>query len=651
MEHINQLEAGTLLVGRYTIVKRVGGGGMGSVYLARDKRLAEANRAVKEMIGMFTDEASRKKAIEDFERESQLLASLDHPAIPTIYDYFVFEGCYYLVMKYINGGDLSGRLKDAAEGFIDERTVTQWGIEICDVLGYLHQREPPIIYRDMKPANVMLDERGRIQLVDFGIARFVAPTQKNVTAIGTMGYAPPELFAGRVEPRSDLYSLGATMFHLLTGRDPQDNPLLMFDFNRNPKPTEINPVLTTGIEEILIKTVEHKPTSRYASAMDMKKALEDHLKYLDSPRVAVPAAAAAGAASSFCGNCGKGIGATDVFCNHCGAANQAAQPASLSLLGPNNQPISFPLTKESNLIGRLDTNRGIHPDVDLTPFDKEGKVSRRHAFIHKEGSQYLVEDFGSTNGTFVNNEDRLPPKERRPINPGDQLRFGDIVMKFSFGPATPSPQVPPNNQSPSNFVGTQQNQVPDIPGPKQQAAPEQSAAPALASAGSEKVNVQSSSAAAGVGAAAAAASGQKKTSDSKRATSEHAVKERFVTDIEFPPKVKLGESVELQVGIMSSGNGVELRKTHNHDKEFEVTVIAADGEPEPSALIDAYIAAPGFEIEPEIFARLPVPFGGTAPPAIFQLKGLQSGPTTITIDFYQDPDCVTSVSLETEIID
>src|SRR5262249_44274549 len=246
-------EPGTLLVGRYDIVKRVGGGGMGSVYLARDKRLADASRAVKEMIGMFTDEGQRRKAIEDFERESQLLASLDHPSIPTIYDYFVNEGCYYLVMKYIAGGDLSKRMKESPDGRIDEKTVVKWGIQICDVLSYLHQREPPIIYRDMKPANIMLDERDHIMLVDFGIARFVAPTQKNVTAIGTMGYAPAELFAGRVEPRSDIYSLGATMFHLLTGRDPQDNPLLMFDFSRNPRPREINPKLTEGIDQILGK--------------------------------------------------------------------------------------------------------------------------------------------------------------------------------------------------------------------------------------------------------------------------------------------------------------------------------------------------------------------------------------------------------------
>ena len=110
------------------------------------------------------------------------------------------------------------------------------------MLHYIHSQKPPIIYRDLKPANLMIDDKtGRVMLVDFGIARIVRPTEKGVTAIGTMGYAPPELFAGKVEPRSDIYSLGATMFHMLTGSDPQDNPLLIFDFSKNPRPCQINP--------------------------------------------------------------------------------------------------------------------------------------------------------------------------------------------------------------------------------------------------------------------------------------------------------------------------------------------------------------------------------------------------------------------------
>jgi serine/threonine protein kinase len=192
-----QLTPGIVLHLRYEIVKRIGGGGMGSVYQARDKRRADRLCAVKEMIELFADESQRAKAVKDFTRDAQLLASLEHRSIPTIFDYFIEGGRYYLVMKFISGGDLADQMRKRG-GRVDELTVTRWGIQVCDVLHYIHNQDPPIIYRDLKPANLMLDDKqGRIMLIDFGIARFVAPTQKDVTAIGTMGYAPPELFAGK----------------------------------------------------------------------------------------------------------------------------------------------------------------------------------------------------------------------------------------------------------------------------------------------------------------------------------------------------------------------------------------------------------------------------------------------------------------------
>ena len=193
-------------------------GGMGAVYLARDRNLGDAPRAVKEMVEAHLDPAQHEKAIGDFKRESLLLTSLEHPSIPTIYDYFYdgASGRFYLVMKYISGGDLASRLRSSTGGRLDEKTVTDWGMQVADVLDYLHTRPKPIIYRDLKPANLMIDgNSGRVLLIDFGIARWVAKQEtKGVTAVGTMGYAPPELFSGRVEPRSDIYSLGATMFQV-----------------------------------------------------------------------------------------------------------------------------------------------------------------------------------------------------------------------------------------------------------------------------------------------------------------------------------------------------------------------------------------------------------------------------------------------------
>jgi eukaryotic-like serine/threonine-protein kinase len=440
-----QLEPGTMLVGRYQIMKRVGGGGMGNVYMARDKRLADALRAVKEMLEMFSDEGQRKKAVEDFERESQLLASLEHPSIPTIYDYFVHEGRCYLVMKFIGGGDLSGKLKNSTNGRLDERTVAEWGVQTCDVLHYIHSQQPPIIYRDLKPANLMIDDKTkRIMLVDFGIARFVTPTQKGVTAVGTMGYAPPELFSGKVEPRSDLYSLGATMFHMLTGSDPQDNPLLIFDFTKNPRPRQINPDISPEMEAIISKSVEHKPEKRYLNAAEMKRALEEHIRYLDTvpleKRMNSQAISASSAGQVFCGNCGLSIAVDDLFCAHCGArqplpvgAGAAKVVAKLVVMGNSDIPTSFLLDKDTNLIGRVDPHTGIFPEVDLSSYDPETKVSRRHARVYREGGQFLVEDLSSVNGTIVNGTFKLYPKQPRVLQNGDELRLGETTLRFVIG--------------------------------------------------------------------------------------------------------------------------------------------------------------------------------------------------------------------------
>jgi serine/threonine-protein kinase len=439
-----QLAQGTLLADRYMISKRIGGGGMGSVYLAEDQNLANRSVAVKEMIEMFADDNARAKAIEDFKREAELLAKLDHPSIPTIYQYFfdTVRGRYYLVMKYIDGGDLATRQRMSG-GQVDELTVTKWGIDTADVLDYIHSQEPPIIYRDLKPANLMLDSRtNRVMLVDFGIARFVAPTQKGVTAIGTMGYAPPELFAGNVEKRSDIYSLGATMFHLLTGQDPQDNPLLIFDFTKNPKPRQINPAISPEMEEMICKAVEHKPENRFASAKAFGKELQKHLKNLyearrtDNPEITMPPTPfdtiSSFASLHTCVNCGRELAADDVFCAYCGTRQpQKRTTAKLIVMGTNEMTAQFPVNIEGeSLIGRLDPNRGIRPEVDLSKYDPAARVSRRHAKIVAQGAQFFIEDLGSANGTFVNGQIKLSQGKRHTLASGDELKLGETTLKF-----------------------------------------------------------------------------------------------------------------------------------------------------------------------------------------------------------------------------
>ncbi|MFL6208170.1 MAG: protein kinase domain-containing protein [Pyrinomonadaceae bacterium] len=447
-----QLDPGTMIYSRYEIVRRIGGGGMGAVYLAKDRNLGDQPRAVKEMIQSQLDESQHEKAINDFRRESMLLASLEHASIPTIYDYFYDDGAnrFYLVMKYISGGDLLARLRNAQTGRLDEKTVADWGLQVADVLDYLHRRNPPIIYRDLKPANLMIDgNSGRIMLIDFGIARWVAPQEKGVTAVGTMGYAPPELFSGKVVPASDIYSLGATMFHLLTGSDPQDNPLLIFDFTKNPRPRQLAPALSNEMESILLRMVEYKPENRFRTSGELRDALAAHLERLRTGQITYGAPHEPAGLKTiqtemvYCGFCGGRIAIDDLYCAHCGqrqplatasaALRSARATAKLVVMGTTELDSSFQLHKENSLVGRTDPNSNVFPEVDLSRFDPHTKVSRRHARIFRKGDVYLVEDLGSINGTVINDSLRLAPYQPRALESGDKLRLGETTLHFLIG--------------------------------------------------------------------------------------------------------------------------------------------------------------------------------------------------------------------------
>ncbi|MGI8849496.1 MAG: protein kinase domain-containing protein [Pyrinomonadaceae bacterium] len=456
---LKPLDEGTILNNRYEIVRKIGGGGMGAVYLASDKNLGGVLRAVKEMVQSYIEGEQQEKAINDFKRESLLLSSLDHQSIPTIYDYFYDEGeaRFYLVMKYISGGDLASRLRSAPEGRISEKDVTEWAIQIADVLEYLHNRQPPIVYRDLKPANIMIDgSTGRVMLIDFGIARWVNKEEKGVTAVGTMGYAPPELFSGNVEPRSDIYSLGSTMFHLLTGADPQSNPLLIFDFQKHPLPRQINPQLSDQIEKILLRMVEYNADQRFASAAELSRRLHEHLEKLKANKATfgvrdVPTPIGLSEQPVFCGFCGQKIVATDLFCAFCGARQPLSQQgvhsenyksvpltAKLLILGTSELEMpAFKIEKEENLLGRRDPMSNIFPEVDLSKFDPQTKISRKHARLWREGNSFLLEDLGSSNGTLVlpviNETVRLKPHMPYTLMNGDKLKLGDTTLHFVIG--------------------------------------------------------------------------------------------------------------------------------------------------------------------------------------------------------------------------
>ena len=229
------LVPGTSLSGnRYKIESMVAQGGMGAVYRALDARF---NRpcAVKEMLDDFHKESERAQAIEWFTREAALLLELNHSCIPHVRDFFAEGGRNYLVMDFIDGYtlaqmlDIEGNVRglNGASG-ITEARARSWARQICSVLSYLHHQSPPIIFRDLKPSNVMITKRDEIKLIDFGIAR-TFQSQRQATVIMTLGYAPPEQLHGMPEPRSDIYALGATIHRLLTRHDAVNNkPIILF---------------------------------------------------------------------------------------------------------------------------------------------------------------------------------------------------------------------------------------------------------------------------------------------------------------------------------------------------------------------------------------------------------------------------------------
>jgi serine/threonine protein kinase len=244
---------------------------MGAVYRARDLHFPNVVKrvAVKEMVNQARDPMVRETIVRNFEREANILATLDYPSIPRIYDYFTHNERSYLIMEFIDGKDLETILNEN-QGFLPEVQVVGWAIELCDVLNYLHNHKPePIVFRDMKPSNVMVNPHGHIVLIDFGIAKTFQSGQRG-TMIGTEGYSPPEQYKGEAGPLADIYALGATLHHLLTRRDPRLEPPFSFG-ERHIRP--INPSVSPELENVIYTALQYDPESRFQNAQVMKEAL------------------------------------------------------------------------------------------------------------------------------------------------------------------------------------------------------------------------------------------------------------------------------------------------------------------------------------------------------------------------------------------
>lgn len=261
---------------------------MGAVYRASDRRFDDEPCAIKEMLDDFHDESERAQAVDWFKREAKFLLKLNHPCIPRVRDFFAEGGRQYLVMDFIEGRTLAevfakeGTVPgvNGARGVPEARART-WARQVCSVLTYLHNQNPPVIFRDLKPSNIMVTDRDEIKLIDFGIARTVQ-SQRQATIIMTIGYAPPEQMQGNPEPRSDIYALGSTLHRVLTQHDAANNKPTIFTF---PPVRALRSDITPGFERIIMKALAPAVEQRWNNAAEMEQAI-----ILLPPPPAVPSA-------------------------------------------------------------------------------------------------------------------------------------------------------------------------------------------------------------------------------------------------------------------------------------------------------------------------------------------------------------------------
>ena len=474
------LPVGTVLTGthQYRVKRLVGGGGMAWVYqveqLATDKQVVWA---LKELRPQTEDPDTQTHARQLFDQEAEILKGLCHPHLPQVVDSFEEQGRAYLVMEFIWGESLEKRIEKTGSPLM-EREVLQWAAQTCEVLHYLHTRQPPIIFRDVKPSNVMVNSAGVIKLVDFGIARtYKEDKLQDTIALGSENYAAPEQWGqAQTDPRSDVYGLGATMYHLLANMPP--SPAFL---PSEPTPLgTLNSALTSDTTKIVSRAMSRNREGRYQSAEEMKQALMACLPgYVSpvlqrspptvvqspspvsaqTPQTAVSASASPSAKQTVvrprgarpspaatqtrlrpavrrtvrqvevCPRCKHRNELAVRFCVQCGYAFVGLRPAVLRVVEPVRAAWEMPVQQTPFLLGRARFEESYRPDFDMSFYDPEGYVSRRHAQIIKARNGYFIVDLNSSNGTYVNN--RLLTAERaRRLHNGDRVEIGEVVIQF-----------------------------------------------------------------------------------------------------------------------------------------------------------------------------------------------------------------------------
>lgn len=441
---------------QYKILALIGRGGMGAVY--RAQRLSDGTVwALKEMRSQPDAPATEVEENRRlFMQEARLLASLSYPNLPVVAELFENQGRPTMIMEFVPGQTLEDRMREANAPLLEQQVVS-YGIQVARVLHYLHTRPEPIIYRDLKPSNIMLTPDGVLKLIDFGVARtHKRGKSKDTVAMGSAGYAPPEQYGkGQTDARSDVYALGATLLHLLTNMPPI--PL------QTPAVGSVrkqNPSVDDRTESTIIQAMALDQKARFQDMHAFEQAL---LACLDGPYVdpltravppppvqpvrptlpssPVPQPQAQRPAPQPAPIVSPPLPANGVACHRCGRVNKAgarfcagcgaplgAPPVGRLLITSPRKAWEQSLERLPMRIGRRDPRQNHYPEIDLAEHDR-GIASRNHALIERNGDYYTLTDLGSTNGTFLNGK-ALAPRQPQRLRPGDRIKIGEVEMEF-----------------------------------------------------------------------------------------------------------------------------------------------------------------------------------------------------------------------------
>ena len=396
-------------IGGYKLAEEIGRGGMAVVYRAHQPQL-DRSVAIKVL---ETTDGDKDEFLTRFRREAKAVAALRHPNILTIYDYGEEEGAAYIVMEFVPGGSLKTQLTGQP---MDWPKVASLMIPVGRALEYAHSRS--IIHRDIKPANILLARPDWPMLADFGLAKLVSNpvgiTEPGIS-LGTPAYLSPELAVGdEVDHRSDIYGLGIVIYELLTGQVPLqcDTPIetVMRRLRECPAPpSQLNPKVLPEVESVVMRTLEQKPAARYQT---MRELVEDLRQLPGAPGRPMP--------SSTKRARGRVTTRLKKRAEVAGPQFQVAATGA-TLAVPDQDEV---------LIGRSDPEADHQPELDLDPYGgASGGVSRRHARLIRRGGAWHLVDLGSTNGTFINDE-QLEPGQEAQLRDGDTVRLGSMALIF-----------------------------------------------------------------------------------------------------------------------------------------------------------------------------------------------------------------------------